>query len=229
MFLDKVFKRKTASQKEKVNFMPTTSTDTQTEHTNLAADLRAAEAAYNAAATRKRVLDGQLANVIRANTTAEANWNSADRNFFPERFGAAVRSTRGQLAGLQSQLPDAEKALRESETALNRVRRQISDHPKRAAALGEQQELISKGVAIAKASWHAPLQNIRALVEEYNAIADHEYTFVTNANIGLREIGLPEIRARLDGSRHALPLDIFNIDIARLARDAAVAIEQLQK
>jgi hypothetical protein len=229
MFLIKYFKRGTASQKENVNFMSTTLAETQITPTNLATDLSAAEASFNAAVTAKTKLEQQIAGARKANETAELYWNSADREFFAERRSRAVNSTRSQLAGLLPRVPAAERAVRESEAVLIRVRRQVADHPKYAAALKEQRKLISEALELARQSWAAPILGIRDIVENFRALCERESNFIMNTNIQFREIGLPPVLSRLEGVGHAVPSDMAEIDVTRLAKEAAIVIEQLRK
>lgn len=227
--LKKIFRRNAAEKTEErvMPDAPAVALETPVRHINLAEALRAAEAAVTEAQRKKRIFDQEMSAAITAATKAENDWNSGERQYFRDSKERQVREARGRVEALRTEASTVEKTLREAEAQLVSVRRQITEHPDYVAALAEQRKIVAEAREMASRAWSAPLFEIRKFVSRFDEAIDREDGFVRRSNAQLRNLGLPELHARLRNHRHALPLAIVDMNLNALWSEASRALQRL--
>lgn len=225
-------------QTEKTMTSPGTGTiavlDEAPVRTNLAEELRVAEAAFAEATRKKRIHDAEIAETSRAVEATTLELSRVDGTFegrtgYYESRRAALRGLNAKLPRLQAESQVIEKELAKSQAVVHRVRRQIIEHPVYAVAIAEQRRIIAEGVKVAEELWSGPLSSLAATVKRFEEIANSEVQFEQTTNDRLRATGLPELRAQLwNCGRSCVPSVIAGMPLDEIKANCHSALEQLR-
>jgi hypothetical protein len=200
--------------------------------TNLAEELRLAEAGVADATTKKRLADEKVITANRAIETRKTDLGRVAGTFEgrADKYVMKLKEIKeisSQLPGLAAESRLAERKLEKFRGVVSLVRRQIAEHPEYSAAVAQQRKLIDDAVKVAEHMWSGCcLSNLIAAVKRFEEIADRELAFERTINVRLREAGVPLIRALL-WNCDAVPSRIANLPLEKIEADCKAKLKQL--
>jgi len=188
-----------------------------------------------------RVADQQLSEArrIARNSNSDAEGLAAGIRQMQNLVGTTAelqrKNLRQELAAAKAQLASkrvqAQKGAKELDAALARVtafRTQIAEHPAYRSALLEQHRLVDQVIELGARSLLVPIGEISSIRGQMSKIIDIEECNVAQANVKLRECGLPLLSPRIRRYIYLLtPSFVTDANVEKFRTETAEHARQL--